>query len=375
MLCYDAGNMIRRYLPKNIEELIHWYERYISPLSLVAGFLMDNLILLRRVDLWTSNALLLFYLFLAAFGIVLLNGVEAGRFKNEWLLKFAPILPVVEQFAFGGLFSGFVSLYSRSAAFYGTWLFVALLACLLIGNERFRKMYLRFSFQIAVYFTALYLFLIFFLPVVFHTLGDLLFLMSGIIAVGGAAALLLILSHVTPDVEKKERTRSARSIAIIWIVVTTLYFTNLIPPLPLALKDAGVYHSVTRLSDGTYGLVGEPRTWYQSFFPFPATFHKKPGETVYVFTAVFAPSGLSTPITYLWQHYDESTHNWENKSTFNLTINGGRDGGYRGYSLKSNPAEGRWRVSVLTQNGLVIGRISFDVVESTSSPALVAAVH
>src|SRR4051812_42147678 len=106
--------MIRRYLPKNTEELIHWYERYISPLSLIAGFLMDNLILLRRVDLWTSNALLLFYLSLAGFGIVLLNGIESGRFKNEWLLRAAPFLPVVEQFAFGGLFSAFVSLYSRS---------------------------------------------------------------------------------------------------------------------------------------------------------------------------------------------------------------------------------------------------------------------
>jgi hypothetical protein len=367
--------MIRRYLPKNLEELIHWYERYISPLSLVAGFLMDNLILLRRVDLWTSNALLLFYLFIAALGIVLLNGIEAGKFTRPWLMNSAPVLPVVEQFAFGGLFSAFVSLYSRSAAFYGTWVFIIILACLLLGNERFSRLYLRFSFQVAMYFTALYLFFIFFLPVIFHSLSDFLFLMSGIVAIGCVSALLLVLSHVTPVVEKKERTRSARSIAVIWIVITALYFTNFIPPLPLALKDAGVYNSVTRLSDGTYSLVGEPRTWYQAFFPFPATFHKAPGETAYVFTAVFAPSGLSTPITYVWQFYDVTTHKWVNRSTFNLSINGGRDGGYRGYALKLNPDPGRWRVSVLTQTGLVIGRISFDVVDASSSPELMTSVH
>ena len=367
--------MVRRYLPKNLEELIHWYERFISPLSLVAGFLMDNLVLLRRVDLWTSNALLLFYLSFAALGIVLLNGIEAGRFKQPWLLKIAPIIPVAEQFAFGGLFSAFVSLYSRSAAFYGTWIFIAVLACLLIGNERFRNLYLRFSFQVAMYFSALYLFFIFFLPVVFHKIGDFMFLMSGLLAIGCAAALLLALSRVTPALEKKERTRSARSIAIIWVLVTALYFTNLIPPLPLALKDAGVYHSVMRLLDGTYSLVGEPRTWYQAFLPFPTTFHKTSAETVYVFTAVFAPSGLSTPITYIWQYYDPSIHDWVSKSDFNLTINGGRDGGYRGYSLKSNPAPGRWRVSVLTQTGLVIGRISFDVVDASSSPDLMTSVH
>jgi hypothetical protein len=245
----------------------------------------------------------------------------------------------------------------------------------LIGNERFRKLYLNFSVQIAVYFSALNLFFIFFLPVVLHKIGDWVFIMSGLVAIGCVAFLLQILSQVTPALEKKERTRSARSIALIWIVITVLYFTNLIPPLPLALKDAGVYHSVTRLADGTYSLVGEPRTWYQAFLPFPTTFHKEPSETAYVFTAVFAPSGLSTPITYLWQRYDDTAHSWVEESRFDLTINGGRDGGYRGYSLKNNPQPGRWRVSVLTQTGLVIGRISFDVVDASTSPELLTSVH
>jgi MFS family permease len=367
--------MIRRYLPKNLEDLIRFHERYTSPLSLIAGFLMDNFILLRRIDLWTSNALLLFYLFLAGLGIVLLNGVEEGRFTNKWLLKASPILPVVEQFAFGGLFSAFVTLYSRSAAFYGTWLFVAVLAALLVGNERFRKMYLRFSFQIAMYFSGLFLFFIFFLPIVFHQISDFLFLISGFVAIGCATLLLMILSRISPAIEKRERTRSARSIALIWIVITVLYFTNLIPPLPLALKDAGVYHEVTRLSDGTYSLLGEKRSWLQAFLPVPTTFHKIPSGNAYVFTAIFAPSGLTTPITYVWQHYNDATFNWEERSVFHLNINGGRDGGYRGYSLVSNPAPGRWRVSVLTENGLVIGRISFDVVESQSAPETIATIH
>lgn len=326
---------------------------------------MDNLILLRRVDVWTSNALLLFYLFLAGFGIVLLNGVEEGRFKHPWLLYGAPALPVIQQFAFGGLFSAFVSLYSRSAAFYGTWLFVAVLACLMVGNERFRKLYMRFSFQIAIYFLALYLFLIFFLPIVFHQMGDMLFVASGVLAIVFVAILLYILSHISPAIERKERTRSARSVALIWLTVTVLYFTNLIPPLPLALKDAGVYHHISKLADGTYELVGESRGWLESFFPVPMTFHKTPGENVYVYTAVFAPTGLSTPITYEWQHYENG--GWKTKSTFRYSINGGRDGGYRAYSLSSNPKAGSWRVNVLTPAGLVIGRVSFTVVEVSSA--------
>ncbi len=362
--------MVRRFLPRSLEELIHWYERYISPLSLIAGFLMDNLILLRRIDLWTSNALLLFYVVLAAAGIILINGIEAGKLQRPWLLSIAQLIPVAVQFAFGGLFSAFVSLYSRSAAFYGTWAFIAILACLLIGNERFRKLYLNFSFQVAMYFGALYLFFIFFLPVIFHKIGDAMFIISGLVAVGCIALLLHTLSRVTPALERQERTRSARSVAIIYLVITILYFTNLIPPLPLALKEAGVYHHVSKSAEGKYILSGEPRSWIESFAPLPTTFHKKNGESVYVFTAVFAPSGLSTPITYEWQRYDTKTHDWITDSKFSFSINGGRDGGYRGYSLTSNPEAGSWRVNVLTPSGLVIGRVSFNVVDVSTAPEL-----
>ena len=108
--------MIRRYLPKNIQELVHWYERYVSPFSLVLGFLSDNLILLKRVDLWTTDALFIFYLALSSSGILLINALEAGKIRNKFLVDAAPVVPIIVQFAFGGLFSGFLSLYSRSAA-------------------------------------------------------------------------------------------------------------------------------------------------------------------------------------------------------------------------------------------------------------------
>ncbi len=69
--------MIRRYLPKSVEELIHWYEQYISPLSLLAGFLMDNFVLLRRVDVFLTNALFFIYLVVSACGIALFQLIES----------------------------------------------------------------------------------------------------------------------------------------------------------------------------------------------------------------------------------------------------------------------------------------------------------
>lgn len=355
--------MIRRYLPKNVDELVHWYERYISPLSLIAGFLADNYILLRRVDLWQSNALLFSYLAIAAGGIACINLIHTGRLRHPWLLKAAPLIPVVVQFAFGGLFSGYLSLYSRSAAFPAGWIFVIVIAALLLGNERFMRLYVRPPFQIALYFVVLFSFFIFFLPIVFHQIGPMMFLLSGVVSLLSITLFIAGLGRLVPEIVKRDRTTIARSIAVIFVTFNVLYFVGAIPPLPLALKDAGVYHSVERLSNGTYQLQGEALPWYEAFIPYNTVYHHAPGETVYVWSAIFAPSGLNTVVFHEWQRYDETSDAWRTLALPSFTISGGRDGGYRGYSLKADVTPGRWRVNVITQYGQLIGRITFRVVE------------
>ncbi len=227
--------MARPRLPKNVEELVHWYERYISPLSLIAGFLADNLFLLRRVDLLRSNLLLFSYLLIAGLGIFLINLVESGHMRTKWVLKIAPLISVVVQFAFGGLFSGYLSLYSRSAALPASWVFVVVLAALLLGNERFVRLYTRFIFQITLYFTVLFSFFIFFLPVIFHQIGPYMFIVSGLVALGVIALYVRGLRVFMPELVKRERTRATRSIAAVFLVFNALYFLGFIPPLPLAL--------------------------------------------------------------------------------------------------------------------------------------------
>ncbi len=352
--------------------MVHWYERYISPLSLVGGFIADNLVLLRRVDLWTSNALLFSYLALAAAGIVLINLIETGRLRAKWILQAAPAIPIVVQFSFGGLFSGFLSLYSRSAAYAVSWIFVLVLAGFLLGNERFLRFYRRLTFQVGLYFTVLFSFLIFFLPVVFRVIGPAMFVVSGIVSLIGIALFIRLLGFLMPEMVKRERTSVARSIAIIFVVFNVLYFSNAIPPLPLALKDAGVYHSVARHVDGTYSLTGEPVAWWNIFERYNTTFHQAPGDETVVWSAIFAPSGLSTTVFHEWQRYDEASRSWTTTNTEQFPIVGGRDGGYRGYSVKAALVPGSWRVNVITQYGQLIGRISFNVVNVASSSGTVA---
>ncbi len=356
---------MRRYLPKSTEELLHWYERYVSPASLLIAFTIDTFAF-RRVDVLLSNLLLFTYLTIATTGIVLFHLIQSGRLKGRAFVAIVPFIPVVIQFGFGGLFSGFVILYSQSAAYATSWIFVILLAMLLIGNERFRKLYTGFVFQASILFATLISFLIFFLPVVTGKIGTLMFLVSEAIAVGLMVVFVRVFSSLAPEVFRESRTRLLKSVLSIFLIFNLLYFTNAIPPLPLALKEASVAHEVTRIN-GEYRLEAEPLKWYQHYLQYNTVLHLIPGERTYVFTSVFAPARLTTNIVHEWQHFNERREAWETTSTVRFPISGGRDGGYRGYTLEEAPAPGKWRVNVRTGDDRLIGKVSFRV-ENVSIP-------
>ncbi len=366
---------MRRYLPKNTEQLLHWYERYISPLGLIAGFLSDNFFLLKRVDLLRTNLLLFAYLVIAAVGITLINAIEAEKLRAKWAVVSAPFIPVVMQFCFGGLFSGYLSLYSRSASLAVSWIFVIALAVLLLANERFTRFYVRFAVQIGLYFFALFSFLEFFLPVVFHQIGPWMFVAAGAVSLALIAGFIYVLARLAPQRFRESRTHALAGVCAIFVVFNVLYFANAIPPLPLALKDAGVYHSVLHLPDGTYQLEGEAVPWYLSFLRYNTVFHQTANSRVYVYASVFAPSGLSTEVLHQWQYYDAVSKQWVTTDTISYPIYGGRDGGYQGYSYKGQLTPGPWRVNVITQYGQLIGQISFTVVDASSTPPLVETTY
>ena len=183
-----------------------------------------------------------------------------------------------------------------------------------------------------------------------------MFIVSGFASLAVLALFMRFMWLFIPEVVKRERTRVARSVAVIFAVFNVLYFLNLIPPLPLSLKEAGVYHAVTKV--GTeYRLSAEQQSWFAELFSYNTVFHTTAGQNAYVYSAVFAPSGLSTVIYHEWQQYDVASNSWLTVTTQSFPINGGRDGGYRGYSVKSNLAPGKWRVNVKTQYGQLVGRV------------------
>lgn len=161
------------------------------------------------------------------------------------------------------------------------------------------------------------------------------------------------------------------SIAGITLLINILYFTNLIPPIPLSLKDAGVYHSIVRNTDGNYTVTGEDQGFWAFFQPYEL-FHEIPGQPVYVYSSIFAPANLSTQILHVWQHYNEATKKWETMNQTELSIVGGRDGGFRTYSIRIVSLPGLWRVDVKTPQGQLIGRIKFEIDNVDTTPDLIS---
>ena len=51
---------------------------------------------------------------------------------------------------------------------------------------------------------------------------------------------------------------------------------------------------------------------------------------------------------------------WKEISSVAFAIQGGRDGGYRGYTILDNAEPGNWRVNVET-GGKLVGRVSFAI--------------
>lgn len=211
--------------------------------------------------------------------------------------------------------------------------------------------------------------MIFILPVVLHSIGPLVFLLSGGISLAVLYLFLRLLKYIAGEnLATGGRTLSA-SIVGIFVTINLLYFLNLIPPLPLSLQNAGAYHAITRTADGNYAAQSEEPDRLR-YFRLAETFHATPGASVYAYSAIFSPTSLNTNIVHEWQFY-EPKRGWTTKGRVDLAVRGGRGGGYRTYSMRTDITPGAWRVNVETPNGALLGRLRFNVAIQSSEPPLI----
>lgn len=328
------------------------YERWFIPVMLVAGTAFD-FVQFRVLDGRQQFVLMCVYLCVVMGAMLLTAWKRAEEYPKLRYLRL--IAPLAQQFALGGLLGTALLFYWFSGAISVTWPLILFVAGLMISNETLRHVFVKPIVQVGVlYFSLFSLFAIWFAHI-FQSLSWIIFIAGGIASVAVMTGLLALLVNVGEMY--RDRFRMWGVIAGVFALMNFGYFLNIIPPIPLALRDAVMAYDI----GDDYALTVPQEPWWQR--PLPGQrIALTPGDSLYAYAAVYAPEGLETTIVHVWQRYNSDRRSWETEHTLRYGILGGREDGYRGYTAVSSLAAGKWRVSVETPIGQVIGRIGFTVV-------------
>jgi hypothetical protein len=343
---------------KGQEKLRSVVRRYWLTISFVLGFMTD-LILLNQIDSLVDNLILLGYALLASFSLIFFYlGVshKGPDGLNEKLVRYAPLFM---QYSFGGLLSGMLIFYGRSGDWLNSAPYLLLIVAVIIGNELVNKRSDKLVFHLALYFIGLFSYVVLVVPVITGLMGDVIFLISGLIALGIVTLLVQVLRQIVPNFIRQNTKRIILSIGFTYVGLNTLYFANVIPPIPLSLTELEIYQSVTRLENGSYRVVDETQPLARRLPILQEVIHPMDG-TIACFARVYAPTRLSTEIFHRWQ-YRPAGGDWTESLELGYGIAGTNRGGYGGYTTVTAFTEGEWRCNVETERGQLLGRVTVTV--------------
>src|SRR3989344_4209532 len=264
------------------------YEHHLGVGALMLGFVFD-LWAADRPDIVFNNILLLSYLFIAGSFIIFLNlrtrpstrlGVNRPNDAEPLLLL------LVLQFCFGGLASNLLILYGKSGTLTVDAFFLAFLAALVFGNEFLRNRYAQLRFNVGIYYMLLLAYSAIAVPIFLtYTIGAYVFLLSGILSLAWMAAFLSILFSVVFGKDRARLFGVSSLVLGIFLVFNALYFLNVIPPVPLSLKDIGIYHSLLARGDGGYAAIYEQAPWWQFWRDTSAIYTLGVGQSAFCFSS------------------------------------------------------------------------------------------
>lgn len=339
--------------PTGWQKIKRQFKKHWLTLWFVLGFCTD-VILLNRIDDVFDNLILLAYVLLATFSLVLFY-VGIAQKLGEWFSrKLVRYMPGVMQYSFGGLLSGMLIFYGRSGDWVTSAPFLLLILSVILGNEMVHKRSDRLVYHIALYFIGLFSYSILVLPIVFGAMGDLMFFLSGLTALLWVIIVIQVLYRIVPNFMRVNTRRVVLLVGAIYMSLNSLYYTGVLPPIPLSLTEHNIVHSVTKPDSNTYRVITENQSWWRELPFMEESLHPASAE-LSCFARVYAPAKLSTEIYHRWE-YKGPSGKWEERARIKYPIAGTNKGGYRGYTTVSNVADGKWRCSVETARGQVLGR-------------------
>lgn len=328
----------------------------------VTGFLFDTLVV-GRIDKLHNILHQASYLALCAWFTGLELRERHGGFAPPERLKTAWRYHAgATHFMLGTLLNIYTLFYFKSASMGASFLFLLILAALLAINElkpfEASGTLLRtslFSLCLVSYFTYL-------IPTLMGRIGALPFLGSLAAASACVAALSWRLEKRLPEHKHEVRKHVVYPFAAVAALFAVLYFAKAIPPVPLSLTEIGVYHEVRREGD-RFALVSTRPRW-KFWQRGDQDFQARPGDSIYCWVSVFSPTNFRERLEVHWRFREAD--GWGEPEAIPLPITGGRDDGWRGFTVKARHKPGRWRVQIVTSDGRELGRVDITVTPDMS---------
>lgn len=358
----------------NIKSFYDRYKKFNPIAFFFGGFTWDS-VTLKRIDQFIDNAILLIYLALLGGLIILVTLIEHNKIRHAKILRYREWYPNALQFFLGSLFSAYVIFYFKSASLSNTAIYFGLLIAMLIANEFLKDRLKNIYLLLALYFLASFSYFIFFVPVILKRMNVFTFVAGGILSLILVMGVVHILHKQNVFASRRQFHQAITLVAGLLVLMNFFYWQNWIPPVPLSLKYGGIYHRASKdQQSNLFKLAFEKPRWYQFFKSSDDPFQYAPGDTVVCFTAVFAPTRLTKKIVHHWQQYSPPSRKWQSTDRRGFIITGFREGGYRGITRKTNVTPGEWRVNVETEEGILLGRIGFEI-EATDAPVPLKTIY
>ncbi|HYW35783.1 MAG TPA: DUF2914 domain-containing protein [Balneolaceae bacterium] len=350
----------------HLKALYYRYKKILPAFYFVIGFIWDSLTL-QRIDHFYSNFVLSSYIIWLMVSLYIFNLSADGRWKNTFVEKFEPYALFAVQFFFGSSVSAYIIFFFRSVSISKTMVFLILLVFLYIANELFKHRISNKYLQFGAFFFITFIYFEFTIPVFTGTMSTFIFIVAGCVALGLTLFFVNVIYWKSPSTRREISLSKLLAVIIcLYVFINTCYYFNIIPPVPLALKTGIVAYNVQK-KQNTYIVTYDPDRTYKFWRKYNPTVAYSPGDTIFAYTSIFAPTDLEESVANRWEWYNPRTHRWKTSDTIKYKVTGGRGRGYRGYTYKTNLHYGHWKIDVITDEGLILGTLKFTLKRKASA--------
>ena len=356
-----------------MRETIRKYQPYFPAAFFILGFAFD-LLTTDRIDQSFSLWMQFGYLFVA--GLFIFWEVTRPRLWIEgpkffqWIWKYH--LGII-HFCFGSLLSVYTIFYFKSASFWTSIIFLFSMVSLLLLNEVPRFQAMGRTLRFTMFAICLSSYLTYLIPVFSGAIGTIPFSLSIIISSAITFFIIVRAERKTPA-DEDLISKGLIPAVLVNLVFCVLYLFKILPPVPLSLKDIGIYHKIEK-SEGQYNLFYEKADWWRFWEKGAQTFLAAPGDAVNCYVQIFSPTNFQEKMELQWHRWEKD--DWKQWDSIALPISGGRSEGYRGHAYKKNYDPGEWQVRVVTSDGRELGRIPFKIIprEESEEPRILLKVQ